>query len=220
MSQPAFVSVASVRDYLALNSSDSTSKYTDGTIGSNIRAASWFLQRATGRQFENVTETRSFTTNALTSMSLPGLRTATSVTLAGSALTANQTYYLIPDVQQSGVYVAIQFRAFERDSGGSPWWYGKRDWFDRGYDLPFGPGSRSSLPNDLVIVGLWGYSDLPEPLLHATKVLAAWYTLRPNAMLSGAYATPDGNAFDLSALPVEVGAFVTEWRLGGMVASA
>src|SRR5687768_673606 len=113
MASPAFIAASAVRDYLELNSVASSSKYTDATIGSNIRAASGLLQQATGRQFEAQTGvTKSFTTNGRTSITLPGLRTATAVTLQGTALVADSTYYLTPDAMQTGTFTGMQFRAY------------------------------------------------------------------------------------------------------------
>lgn len=222
MTAPSFVSAASVREYMGLNAVASTSQYTDATIGSNIRAASWTLERATGRIFADSSRTLAFTTNGAAYLTLPGLRTATSVTLQGSALTADSTYFLTPDSQQTGVYTGIQFRAFGTRRGG-PWWLSNPEWFDRGLDSRFYPanygGGDVSLPNDLSIAGTWGFADLPEPVLHATKVLAAYYTKRPDAILSGSLVTPDGNFVNLSSLPVEVVQFVTEWRVGPWAAS-
>ncbi len=209
MTQPAFVTAASVREYLGLDSTPSASKYTDATIGSNIRAASWALERATGRVFGDVTATKTFTTNGAAYLTIPGLRTASAVTLQGTTLTADESYWLTPDTQNTGVATGIQFRAF-RNRGDS--YLANPQWFDRGLDLP-NPGGSSSLPNDLVITGSWGYTDIPEPVLHATKVLAGWYTKRPDALLSGAIATPDGNVFNLASLPIEVRQFVEEWRV-------
>lgn len=222
---PLFVTEQAVRDYLALNATDVTSKYSSATINSNIRVASWTLERATGRQLADQTATtKTFTTEGRALVPIPGLRTATSVTLAGSALTADETYWLIPDVQQTGQFVAIQFRSFDPQGSGRPWWYGHPEWFDRGYDLPGGPWRYSSLPNDLVILGSWGYptpydTGMPEPILHATKVLAAFYTLRPQALLSGAVVTPEGGGFDIRDLPIEVSQFIHDWRLGERVVS-
>lgn len=225
---PAFVTAASVREYLGLNSVASTSQYTDATIGSNIRAASWALERATGRLFNDQTRTLQFTTNGAAFVLIPGLRTATAITLQGAALVADSTYYLIPDSQQTGLYTGIQFRAFGTQRQGGPWWLSNPEWFDRDLDSPFYPGNYSgawqvSLPNDLSIAGAWGFDDVtvtfPEPIRHATKVLAAYYTKRPDAILSGSLVTPDGNFVNLSNLPIEVRAFIDEWRVGPWVAS-
>ena len=77
-------------------------------------------------------------------------------------------------------------------------------------------GTGGSLPNDLVITGDWGYVDdatMPEEVRHTAKVLAAYFTKRPDAILGGALATPEGGVVDLSQLPIEVQAFVAEWRI-------
>jgi hypothetical protein len=219
MTAPALVTAASVREYLALNSTASTSKYTDATLGSNIRAATWTLERATGRLFADKTATLLFTTNGAAYLTIPGLRTATAVSLQNSALVADSTYWLTPDSQQTGVSTGIQLRAFGTARQGGPWWLSNPEWFDRNLDSPFYPGNYgggTSLPNDLSIAGSWGYTagSEPEPALHATKVLAAFYTLRPDAILAGAVATPDGGSTDLSALPVEVQQFIADWRVG------
>jgi hypothetical protein len=221
MTAPSFITAASVRDYLGLNSVSSDSKYSDSTLGSNIRAASWTLERATGRFFGDRTQTLKFTTNGAAFVTIPGLRTVgTPVTNQGVTLTEDETFYLIPDSQQSGVYTGIQFRAFGTGSSGGAWWMHNPEWFDRNLDSYLHPGNRggaTSLPNDLVLPGSWGYTDIPEPILHATKVLAAFYTKRPDAILSGAITTPDGNSFDLSQFPVEVQAFIKDWRIGPWV---
>lgn len=217
MTTPAFVSAASVREYLGLNSVSSDSRYSDATIGSNIRAASWALERATGRIFRDETGSRTYSTNGAAFVVLPGLRTASAVTLQGATLVADESYWLVPDTQQTGVACGINLRPW--GSGGrEPWYLSNPEWFDRGLDMGHYGRNARSLPNDLVITGTWGYASPPEPLLHATKVLAGYYTKRPDAILSGALATPDGNLVNLSDLPVEVRLFVDEWRAGAWVA--
>lgn len=217
------VTTAAVREYMDLNSVSSSSRYSDSTLGSNIRAAQGMLERTTGRIFESITATKKFTTNGAAFIAIPGLRTASSIQLQSTALVGDETYYLIPDSQQTGVHTGIQFRAFQT-SGTNPYWYKSNpEWFDRNLDSPWYQyaGARTSLPNDLVIAGDWGWTDaqMPEPVRHAVKVLAAYYTKRPDAILSGGITTPDGNTFDLSGLPVEVQAFVPEWRVGPSVVS-
>jgi len=218
-----FVTAASVREYLGLNSVSSDSKYSDTTIGSNIRSATNALERHTGRRFESVTATLKFTTNGAAFLTIPGLRTATAVTLQGVALTADTTYWLVPDALQTGVYTGIQFRAFGTQRQGGPWWLSNPEWFDRNLDSPWYPGNYggvSSLPNDLSIAGAWGYVDdatMPEAVRHAVKVLAGYYTKRPDAILSGGITTPDGNTFDLTRYPVEVQDFIREWSVSPMV---
>ena len=44
-------------------------------------------------------------------------------------------------------------------------------------------------------------------------MLAAYYTKRPDAVLSGGIQTPEGGIFDLSHLPVEVTQFIAEWKI-------
>lgn len=212
-----FVSVADVRAYLDLNTPGSSSKYSDATISSNIRAAGWTLENAIGRYIGQQTLTLKFSTDGRAQMYIPGLATATSVTLQGTALVADTTYWLLPDDQQSGVYTGIQFRAFRRPGSGGKWWLGNPEWFDRDLDSPFYPGNYGlggTLPNDLVIAGTWGYATIPDPALLATKALASWYTLRPDALLSGTRFTPDGNIFDLAKYPTEVAQFITDWKTG------
>ena len=211
-----FVSVQAVRDYLSLNAPGTDSKYSDATIGSNIKSAGWTLERACGRYFGDVTKTLKFSTEGRAQLYIPGLRTATSVTLQSTALVADETYWLLPDVQQTGVYTGIQFRAFSQPSAGGQWYLGNPEWFDRNLDSPYYAASGGVIPNDLVIVGAWGYvaNTEPDPILLATKALAAWYTLRPDALLSGLRVTPEGNIFDLSRLPTEVAAFIADWKTG------
>src|SRR5512139_3983792 len=105
MIAPTLCTVLQVREYIDLNAVASSSKYTDSTIGSNIRAAGAWLERRTGRVFGNqAATTRKFTTHQKASLTIPGLRTATSVTLDGVALVADETYWLLPDAQQTGLY--------------------------------------------------------------------------------------------------------------------
>jgi|SRR5436190_17235999 len=215
MTTPAFTTEAAVRTIIDLNAA-SSSRYSSDTIASNIRASAWFLERATGRIFRDETSlTLKFTTNGEAAITIPGLRTASTVTLQSAALTDGASYWLIPDVQQTGVATGIQFRQFGYGHGDS--YLGNPEWFDRNLDNPkYGGGSRyGSLPNDLVIAGAWGYTDtnLPEPVRDANTRDAAWLTLRSDALLSGARATDQG-IFDLSSRPTEVQAFVHEWRTG------
>ena len=210
----AFITASALRAYLELNAVPSSSKYDDGTLGSNIRAASSFLQRRTGRQFENQTSTtKLFTTHGRASIALPGLRTASSVSLQGSALTADQTYWLQPDSQQSGLYTGIAFRAYGRSS-----YLSSPDWFDRNLDRLWERyGGYYSLPNDLSITGDWGYTDPPDELMHATKVLAAYYTKRPDSVLASVATTVEGTTLDYSSLPPEVTEFIAGWSIGEQV---
>lgn len=213
MTVPAFTTEQAVRDILDLNASAS-SRYSSATIASNIRASAYFLERATGRIFrDESTLTLKFTTNNQGSVYIPGLRTASTVTLGGSARTVDESYWLTPDAMQTGVYTAITFHPY-----GTSDYRSNPEWFDRNLDSPYWQGltqSRRSLPNDLVIAGAWGYTDatLPEPVRDANTRHAAWLTLRSDALLSGARAT-DAGIFDLSNLPIEVQNFISSWKSG------
>ena len=213
MTTPLFATEASVREVLDLNASGS-SRFSSSLISSNLLTASYILERVTERIFrDEPTLTLKFTTNNADTVYLPGLRTASSVALNSSAFTADESYWLVPDVAQTGVYLAVSFH---------PWggldYRSYPDWFDRNLDSPKWQSlqaDRRSLPNDLVIAGAWGYTagTLPEPVRDATKRLAAWLTLRSDALLSGVRVT-DSGVFDLSAWPIEVQQFVASWKSG------
>ncbi len=211
---PSFVSAADVRGYMG--TTNTTGVWSEASLGSNIRAASTFLERRTGRQFEALTgSAKTFTTDGRTYLVIPDLRVATSVTLNGAALTADTTYYLMPDRHDPTMFTGIQFRAFQGRSDAPSWSHGGT-WFDYGFDLPnrASPVSDSSLPNDLIITGNWGWSPLPDDLLQATKVLAAYYTKRPDSVLADVQITPEGAALIYKNLPFEVKEFVMDWALG------
>jgi hypothetical protein len=76
------------------------------------------------------------------------------------------------------------------------------------------------LPNDLVIVGLWGHTFTPYAWRMGIYALAGYYYQHADALFSGARATPEGNIFDLSALPSEVQALIADWSLADQVALA
>ena len=215
---PAFVNASNVRAYagvMAINAQDD--RWNEAQLGSNIRAASAFLQRRTGRQFEvELGVTKKFTTNGASYLSIPDLQTVTSVTLSGTTLTADESFWLIPDHNQSGVAIGVQFRPFGR--GGD--YRSFPDWFDTNKDSRLWPGNwGGSDPNDLSITGDWGHDPLPDELLHATAVLAAWMTRRPDALLGGVSVTAQGTEIDLGSIPVEVRAFIEAWKAGESVVS-
>lgn len=208
----AFITAEQLRDYLHLDADASDERYGDELLGSNIRAASSFLQRITRRQFEQQDDTaKSFTTNGKANIIIPDLRNATSVTLQESTLDANETYWLINDPVEPSVYTAVQVRPF-----GSANYRSNPSWFDRNLDTYYGRGwPLSSLPRDLVIVGDWGYApeDYPEDLLLATKLLAAWHTRRPESVLANVRITPEGSELRYGDLPKEVAQFINDWQL-------
>ena len=209
---PAFVNASNVRAYAGIDGINAP--WSEANLGSNIRAASAFLEKRTGRQFElQLATTRKFTTNGEAFVPLPGLRSASSITLAGSSMTLDTDAWLIPDHQQTGVYIGLQIRPFGRGGDYRSW----PNWFDTNLDRRWHAGYTSD-PNDLVITGDWGYNPLPDELLHATKALAVWFTKRPDASLGGVSVTANGSEVDLGQLPVEARLFIEEWKLGGSVA--
>lgn len=209
---PSFapVAVVDVRDYLIVQGT--TGQYSDGLIGSNIRVAASWLQRVTHRQFEaQDATTKTFSTNGQASINIPDLRSATGVTLNSASLEANSTYWLIEDSQHSGIYLAIQLRAFSRHGD----YHGYPDWFDRNLDQLARKGLlEGGLPNDLQITGNWGHDPYPDEFLLATKALAAWYTVRPDALLTSTRATPEGSPVDLQQVPDEIALFIEAWSVG------
>lgn len=201
-----------VRAYLDVEGT--SGKYLTETIGSNIRASLSFLERATGRQFEQQNATsKTFTTNGMAALRIPDLRSASSVTLQGSALTADETYWLISD--NRGINTTIQFRAFGQ--GGSASYLSNPQWFDRNLDRDWYRYGGGSLPNDLVIAGNWGHDPYPNDFLHAAKVLAAFYTKRPASVLADVAITAEGNELRYGQLPVEVREFIKAWAHGPML---
>src|SRR3990167_4559430 len=188
----AFVNASNVRTYLTVTGI--TGQWDAALIGSNINAASSFLQRRTGRQFEaQASVTKKFSTHGKAYLTIPDLRSTTVVTLNDATLTADSTYYLIPDRTNSGVYVGIKFPPFRQAMNPG------LNVFDINYNHPRSGGHYDTLPNNLVIGPAdWGHAPLPDELLQATVVLASWYTIRPAALLANARQTPAGNVFDLS----------------------
>ena len=199
-----------VRAYLDITGT--SGNYAAAVINSNIRAAASDLQRAAMRQImEQTAVTKYFTTNGNAVVAIPDLRTATNVTLQSATLTADSTYWLHPDSQQSGVYLAIQVRPFGSDYRGNP------EWFDRNLDQAWWQYGRTSLPNDLSITGDWGWRPYPNSFLQACKVLAGFYTKRPASVLADVAVTPDGTALSYSTWPLEARQFVEQWMGGSQL---
>lgn len=223
MSTPEIVTPQVVRDLMGLDV-DATSRYSNATIGSNIRTSLEFLEKAGGRYFgDRPGITITATTSGQAEVALPGLRTVTSVTWMDTPLDLNQTYWTYPDELGSGLIMAVSVRPFVNRPAG-PIWLSSPQWFDRGLDLHrypadwnTGPWDQGSLTGDLVVTGDggWAAGTYPDSLLDAVKIMAAWKTKRPDALYSGGFGTADGNVFDLSEVPVEVQRFVKLWRVGG-----
>jgi hypothetical protein len=219
------IAVAAVLEYMALNSPGSTSQYSQGTVGSNIRAAAVGLEKATQRWFlDRPATTFTTTTNGRAQVYIPGFRSFSSVTIATATLTANANYWGIPDAQNSGIYVALQFRPFTSQGPSRlPW-----NWFDTNADSPYDPRNygggqyQTSMPNDLVVSGDGGYADanLPEAYLEAVKIWAAFKTMRPSSLLADVAITPQGGVVTYSQLPPEVSAFISEWKIGEQAVAA
>jgi len=60
---------------------------------------------------------------------------------------------------------------------------------------------------------------VPDGVLHAIKVLAAFYTMRPASLLADVAITPAGGVVNYSSLPGEVQTFVNQWSIGEQWAS-
>lgn len=209
----SFVTPDNVRDYLVVDGS--VAQWSNSVIGSNITAASGNLQRWTNRQFEpqgsNSTLTKKFTTHGRQYLPIPDVRLVEAVRLNGAELVENQTYWLVPDRHQTGVHIGIELPA-QRNLHRSA------EWFDRNYDSPWFRSERR--PNDLEIDSTqWGHVPYPAELIHATVVLAAFYTKRPDAVLGGVALTTQGNEIDLSQLPREVADFVRDWKVSSPLIS-
>lgn len=190
-----WVDPAGLRDYMG--TTQTRARYGDALLGSNIRAAQGFLERETSRQFDVQTATiKRFTTNGKALVAIPDLRSVSTLTMQGTLLDADETFWLLPDPRHSGVYVNVQVRAFGSDYRANP------DWFDRNLDHPR-YRSDHGLPNDLVITGDWGWVDKPDELLIGVKALAAWLTKSADAALAGAMQNADGSILDYSNWPPE-----------------
>lgn len=223
------VSVAAVRDYLKLETNNPTgsSQYTDATISSNILAAQNNLEQATGRWFvDRPSVTWSKTTMFAPVIPLPGFRTLTTVTWNGAVQVssgASQTVWPLPDNQQTGLYTALQFRAY-RPARGGPHYLSDPLYWDKGLDVGLASAwawSDTSQPLDLVIVGDGGYAPNTEPyaLRHAVKVWASFYTMRPNSLLADVAITPQGGVVNYSQVPNEVADFIKSFRGGVQMVS-
>lgn len=207
-----WVTADAVRDYVNYKGS-ANGRYSDGAIGSNIRAAQLFFEREASRQLEVVTESRTFTTHGAPQIAIPDLSSVVSVTMQGTTLVEGTTYWLVPDVRHSGVSVAVQLRPFGR--GGS--YRSNPEWFDRNLDSRLWQAG-GSLPGDLVIDGTWGWADKPDDVLVAVKAYAAWLLKRADAGLANAVADPMGNVSDYSQVPVEMASAIRAYRRGEQAA--
>lgn len=222
------VSAAEVRAYLMLNANNPTnnSQYTDATIASNVLAAQEFLETATNRWLvDRPATTFTTTTQFRPIVTLPGFRTVTAVTWGGTAMTvsgADQNIWPLPDPLNSGQYLALQFRTLVPT--GPRTMYEDPMWWDKGYDVGLGRAWRyadTSQANDLTVAGDGGFAAGSEPfaLRHAVKVMAAFYTKRPESILADVAITPAGGVLNYSRMPDEVAEFIGRYKGGMQVAS-
>lgn len=204
-----FATAAEMRDFMEWTGT--TGRKSDTNLNLLLGWASDDLERRTGRVITASASntSRTFTTNGRAFLVIPDLRVATSVNLQSAALTANSGYWLIPSRQAPDIYTGVQLRAF-----GTGTYLSNPEWFDRNLDTLAAKGYSGSLPNDLVVTGLWGWTTTPPSWKFAAMVLAGFGYQHADALFSGARATPEGNIFDLSQLPVEVQSLVREWSLG------
>lgn len=224
------IAVATVLEYMALNSPGATSQYSAGTIGSNIRSAAASLEKATQRWFmDRPATTWTTTTDGRAQVYIPGFRTFSSVTIQTAPLIDGASFWALPDAQNSGIFTGMQLRAFTSQSRDpSKPWLANPNWFDIGADSAYYPPNyggayaQSSMPNDLVIVGAGGYTDanLPEAFLDAVKIWAAFKTMRPSSLLADVSITPQGGVVNYSSLPMEVASFIQEWKIGAQAVAA
>jgi hypothetical protein len=238
------VSPQDVRDYLGLDI-DGNSRYTDATIGSNIRAAQSKLEKDTHRFLVDHTGLTWATTTMLAAqVAIPGFRSFTATAWGGTVLSVSipgdgntsPSAWAVPDDLNTGTFVALQFRPWRADSE-MPWWLalgGQNSWFDQAADNPFDPRNRgggyawTSMPNDLVIMGNAGwdstlptddYGGYPSAFLQAVKVLAAFYMKRSDAILADVAITPQGGILQYSRLPDEVRGFIADFKIGSQARS-
>ena len=220
-----------------MNWTSSTGQYTDDILGNYILDAINSLEQSISRFIVNRPGyTYSVTSNGRPLLPLPNLRSATSVVWQGAAQTAaipgqGNGYTLLPDVQQSGVYTGIQFRPFNQDPRTAPWWLSlggaTTNWFDTGADNKYDPRNYglgyvfTSVAQDTIIVGDWGWEPLFEPgaVVHAVEVLAGWYGMRPAAILADSVITPAGGVVSYASMPPEVQQFCKSFAAGQQAVS-
>ncbi len=214
-----FATAIQLRTYI--DTSKATGRYTDEHLNFLLETASNTLERATGRIITASASntTRTFTTHGRALVTVPDLRVATTLTIAGSSLTADETYWLIPSAQAPDIYTAVQTRPLH---GATDRWYlHYRDWFDRNLDSPrFASGFSRGLPNDLVITGLWGWTSPPPQWRLAAMALAGYFLKHSDALLSGGGVTAEELVIDFSQFPSEVRQLIKDWQLGEQVVLA
>lgn len=205
----AFVTAAELRSFLDV--SGTTGRASTANLDILIGAASDFLGRATGRVITSSASntTRTFTSHGRASLTIPDLRAASTVTLQGTTLTLDSTFWLLPSPQAPDIFTGLQLRPYASlDYRSNP------EWFDRNLDQLYARWGRySSLPNDVVVTGLWGWTSVPNQWKLATLTLAGYEYKRPDSLLANVSITPEGNVLDYGQLPPEVRELVEGWKL-------
>lgn len=208
-----FATAVQLRTYLG--TTKTTERYTTENLDFMLEAASTQLERATGRLINaSASNTaKTFSTYGRAVVTIPDLRVATTVTMVGSTLTADETYHLIPSAQDQSIYTGIQVRPYRNT--GANWFLAYPEWFDRNLDAPaFAAGLDRGLPNDLVITGLWGWATVPTSWRLAAMALAGYYLKHSDSLLSGGGVTADELVLDFSEYPSEVRQLIKDWQLG------
>ena len=216
-----FATAAQLRTYL--NTGKTDERYTTDNLDFLLQTASEQLERATGRLItaSGSNTTKTFTTAGRAIITIPDLRTAATVTIGGSSLTADESFWLVPSAQANDIYTAIQTRPFRGPMSGGAWYLHYPSWFDRNLDSPlFGAGIDRGLPNDLVITGLWGWTTVPAAWRLATMALAGYYLKHSDALLVGAGASAEEALLDFSEFPSEAQRLIHDWQLGEQVVLA
>jgi hypothetical protein len=216
-----FATAVQLRTYL--DTTKATGRYTDENLDFMLETASNQLERATGRLItasaSNTVKT--FTTAGRAVITIPDLRVATSATIGGNTLTQDESFWLQPSAQAQDIYTAIQVRPFLGPASSATWYLAYPEWFDRNLDSPrFGTGTDRSLPNDLVITGLWGWSTVPSSWRLAAMALAGYYLKHADALNVGSGTTAEELVLDFSEFPSEVRQHIKDWQLGEQVVLA
>lgn len=210
-----FASATDLRTYL--DTTTSTGRYATTHLDFLLEASSDLLEKATGRVITASASntTRTFTSFGRAVVTIPDLRSTSAISLAGSTLTLDETAWLLPSPQAPDIYTGIQLRGYRHVSPN--WYLAYPEWFDRNLDNARW-GAESSLPNDVSITGLWGWTQPPAVWKLAAMALAGYFLKHGDALLAGAAQTPEGAILDYSAFPSEVQHLIKDWALGEQVA--
>jgi hypothetical protein len=204
-----FVTAAELRTFVDITGT--TGRAADANLDLLIQASSDFLERATGRIITaSASNTvRTFTSHGRASITIPDLRTASTVTRQGTTLTADSTFWLLPSPQAADIFTGVQLHQYNLyDYRSNP------EWFDRNLDQQwYRYGSLSSMPNDVVITGLWGWTSVPAQWKLATLTLAGYEYKRPDSLLANVSMTPEGGILDYGQMPPEVKELIDGWKL-------